>query len=251
MFTEIKYDLCIVIGGDGSLLYANALFKEGEIPPILCFAAGSLGFLCEHHIESTKSRLGEIHEHFKKGVHLETIDRSRALTTVYRKSCLLTADLKCSSLNDCLIERAGTGMVRFDIYVDGTLAIKDIGCDGLIFCTSTGSTAYNLSVNGPICQNEVDCLILNTIAPFSINFRPIVFDKHTKIMVKLNDGNRGEARLVFDGQRTFPFNKGDVAEITVDNKFLHLIPSTQASKEGSGSLFVQKLSRLFNWAKKE
>ena len=249
-YQKIKFDLAIVIGGDGSLLYANNLFGQEEIPPVLCFAAGSLGFLCEHKIENTQARLAEVHEHFFKGVPLDRISRSRALTTIYRKECCLKVADRMSSLNDCLIERAGTSMVRFDIYVDDNLAISDLGCDGLIFCTSTGSTAYNLSVNGPICQNEVDCLILNTIAPFSINFRPIVFDKLTKIRVKLNDGNRGEARLVSDGQKVVPFEKGDIAEISVDDKFLHLVPSPLAAKEGAGSLFVQKLSRLFNWAKK-
>ena len=66
-------------------------------------------------------------------------------------------------------------MVRFDVEVDGNFATS-LGADGLLLCSSTGSTAYNISINGPIIENDIECIILNSIAPFSISTRPVVFD---------------------------------------------------------------------------
>lgn len=71
-YDTVQYDLGVVIGGDGTLLYANMIMNKIKMPPILCFDAGTLGFLCEHQIDSTKARIEEIHQDFLYNIEFTT-----------------------------------------------------------------------------------------------------------------------------------------------------------------------------------
>lgn len=65
---------------------------------------------------------------------------------------------KHAALNEIVVERSDTRMVKFDVFVDDLFATSIAG-DGLLISSSTGSTAYNMSINGPIIGHDVDCLI--------------------------------------------------------------------------------------------
>lgn len=242
----MKYDLGIIIGGDGTLLYTNFIMNGLEMPPILCFDAGTLGFLCEHQISSTNERIHQIHEHFCSGIPFRLEKRTRVNGAVYKKEDGGKVSYAKAALNDIVIERSSTTMVRFEVEIDGVHATS-LGADGLLLSSSTGSTAYNISINGPIIQNDVECLILNSIAPFSISTRPVVFGGETVLRIKLAQGNRGAARIVFDGQCNFPIENGDEVVVVLDRQRLNLIPSPNAEESGSGALFVKKLRELFGW----
>lgn len=236
----------MVIGGDGTLLYTNFIMNGLQMPPILCFDAGTLGFLCEHQIDSTHARIHQIHEHFCSGIPFMQKKCTRVSGRVYKKADGGKMSYERASLNDIVIERSSTTMVRFEVEVDGIHATS-LGADGLLLSSSTGSTAYNISINGPIIQNDIECLILNSIAPFSISTRPVVFGHESVLKIKLAPNNRGAARIVFDGQVNYPIENGDEIVVVLDKQRLSLIPSPDAGNAGSGALFVKKLRELFGW----
>lgn len=73
--------------------------------------------------------------------------------------------------------------------------------DGLIICTSTGSTAYNLSVGGPIVQPTLDVCVISPIAAHSLSMRPLVFDATESVEVIPRSRAR-HIRIALDGRST-------------------------------------------------
>ena len=89
-------------------------------------------------------------------------------------------------LNEVVIERRTAFTFAIDLYINKVFAAT-IKADGCIFSSSTGSTAYNMSVpNGFAMHPEVECLIINPLAPLSLSLRPLIVNKKSEIMVQVN-----------------------------------------------------------------
>ena len=118
---------------------------------------------------------------------------------------------KFVAMNDAVIT-AGPPfrMIELDLAIDpqvsGRSALTYAG-DGMIVSTAAGSTAYNLSVGGPIVAPAVDAFVISAIAPQSIAFRPIVFGAESDVWVTMLRANEGTT-LVIDGQRSLPLEGG-------------------------------------------
>ena len=84
------------------------------------------------------------------------------------------------SLNEISISKNIFGVVRFDAIINGKL-INSYTADGILVCTPTGSTAYNLSVGGPLMIPQTRSLIISPIATHALNVRPIVIPDDWKI----------------------------------------------------------------------
>jgi NAD+ kinase len=82
----------------------------------------------------------------------------------------------------------------------------------LIISTPTGSTAYNLSAGGPIISGKMEALVVTSICPHSLSFRPIVINADSKIEITPVSLNEGSAVLV-DGQASCPLALGDTVRI--------------------------------------
>ena len=106
------------------------------------------------------------------------------------------------AVNEVLIHRGPhPHLAIIDIFINGHFFTEAVA-DGIILSTPTGSTAYSLSAGGPIVHPLSDCLLLTPICPRSLSFRPLVFPKHTKVVLKLSSKNRGrELELSIDGKR--------------------------------------------------
>ncbi|MEM9883413.1 MAG: NAD(+) kinase, partial [Planctomycetota bacterium] len=96
------------------------------------------------------------------------------------------------------------------------------GGDGIIVATASGSTAYNLSVGGPIVSPAVDAMVISAIAPQSIAFRPIVFGADDEVWVTMNRANAGTT-LVIDGQESTGVVEGQQIRIRQHPERLVLI----------------------------
>ncbi len=125
-----------------------------------------------------------------------------------------------------------------ELLMDGDSLGRFLG-DGIIVSTPTGSTAYNLSAGGPICQSTVDCLLVAPICPHSLGMRPLIVAGDTKIELVLHETGEG-AVLTADGQKTHVLAGGDRLAFQEANREVNLIKFPQ-------STFYRVLRHKLNW----
>ena len=99
-------------------------------------------------------------------------------------------------LNEVLIDRGGSAsMVQLELLIDG-YHVTTVQADGLIIATPSGSTAYSMSVGGPMVAPSVPCGIITPIAPHSLSFRPIIVPESSDVEVHVPEAQRTHARCV-------------------------------------------------------
>jgi NAD kinase len=239
-------DLCIVIGGDGTTLWANHLFGLNKRPPFLTFNLGTLGYMVIYTCEKYADVIDELYSD-KKNVTYEK--RALLHCNLYEKSSTGENKIKIwetTALNDIVIERAaGAHMLSLLVYINDE-PLTEIKCDGLIFATSTGSTAYSLSAGGSIVHYDVDCIILNAICPHSLSFRPINFPRDIKISIaaRLDSGNK--AVITHDGINRVHLETTQSMEVSLSDKFINFIVLNKFT-ENRVNLWKQKLVEQLGW----
>ncbi|GLC37249.1 hypothetical protein PLESTB_001143800 [Pleodorina starrii] len=197
-------DFCISLGGDGTVLYLTSLFEEDEpLPPMLCFAMGTLGFLTPFDACKFESTLERV---------LDTDSQPIYCTLRTRKRCEVVYDGRLEAvhhvLNECVLDRgAFPGAVLLEIFVDGSY-VTNVEADGLIISTPSGSTAYSMSAGGPMVAPSVPCTVFTPIAPLSLSFRPVVIPESSSICVHLPTCARSHARASFDGKKPMRVRRG-------------------------------------------
>lgn len=180
-------DACCVIGGDGTLLGAAGEAVRAGVP-IIGVNRGSLGFLTTFSADEARSMFADLlHGAFR-------LDRRTML------GCAIGSGPHDLALNDVLIKEAvNSRLVRLEVEADREL-VSDYLCDGLIFSTPTGSTAYNLSAGGPIIHPAARVIAMTPICPHTLSNRAIIFRDTVQLRVKSRSPG---ARLLVavDGQR--------------------------------------------------
>ena len=170
-------DALLSLGGDGTFLSAARLVGDSGVP-VLGVNFGRLGFLSEYKPEEVVAPL------------------LAGAFTVESRSLLRTEvkdGLTDISLNEMTVHRKGAAMLGVDVTIDGE-SLPTCWADGFLVATSSGSTAYSLSVGGPICLPETRVLILAPIAPLNLNIRPIVVPETS--VVDLSFRSRDEEIMV-------------------------------------------------------
>jgi len=182
-------DFALSVGGDGTFLTTAAMVGEYNIP-ILGVNFGHLGFLSEVKTEDVDAIL----EDLVKGQY--TVEqRSLLRITSSEGGNLASSD----ALNEIAVMKYGlSSAISIDCSVNGEHLTR-YTADGLIMSTPTGSTAYNLSVGGPIMVPQARGIILTPIAIHSLTVRPLVIPDDWKI--DLNIKSRTGSYLVsIDGR---------------------------------------------------
>jgi NAD+ kinase len=179
-------DVIIGIGGDGTMLHiARLVCDSGK--PILGVNSGRLGFLATLQ----PSGITEALQNIVTGNY--TLEQRSLLTS------LDSAGKTYHALNEFLFsKRENPAMITIEAWYDGEY-INRYWADGLIIATPTGSTAYNLSSNGPIVSPYADVMILTPICPHTLTIRPLVLpaDRELKIRVV---SQPHEVLFSYDGQ---------------------------------------------------
>jgi len=194
-------DACCVIGGDGTLL-GVAREAVAEQVPIIGVNRGSLGFL-------TTFSADEARAHF-------TGILGGAYQVAYRSmlDCSTGPGSHDLALNDVLIkDEVNSRLVRLEVVADDEL-VTDYTCDGLIFSTPTGSTAYNLSAGGPIIHPAAEVIAMTPICPHTLSNRSIIFRSNVKLRV-YNLGEHSKILVAMDGQRNLVVCAGSPVEISI------------------------------------
>lgn len=170
----------ISLGGDGTFLESVAFVQNAGIP-IMGINFGRLGFLANISILEMKDAIDLlISEKYK-------IEK-RSMIEISSES-ILFAEFPYA-LNDFTIQKSGTAMLKVNAYIDDEY-LSTYWADGLIVSTPTGSTAYSLSVGGPIVSPKVSALILSAIAPHHLTVRPLVIPNTCTLKLEASgrDGN--------------------------------------------------------------
>jgi NAD+ kinase len=196
-------DFAVVFGGDGSIISAARVLARSGVP-VVGVNLGKLGFLAEFSADELKQYLEDI-----LGGKTQIEKRMMLDCTVLNGS---GERFREQAVNDVFIT-AGPPfrMIELRITVDGQ-RLADCVSDGLIISTPTGSTAYNMSAGGPILSGKMEAMVVTSICPHSLSFRPIVIEAGSKIEVDAVHLNSGSAVLV-DGQVSSPLQMDDVVRI--------------------------------------
>ncbi len=218
--TAAQPDRIVVLGGDGTLIGAARSLGANQVP-LIGVNVGKLGFLAEFSLE-------ELKQHFDRAMSDDSLVSHR---TVLEISILRDGVVKERSLaiNDCVIQ-AGPPfrIINLGISIHGE-HLTDVGGDGLIVCTPSGSTAHNLSAGGPIMQPDVDAIILTPMNPHSLTHKPLVVDRESVIEIVASTVNEGTTAII-DGQVSYALRPGDrVAVRRFSSDFL-LVRNPQHAK---------------------
>src|SRR5437764_1252401 len=116
------------------------------------------------------------------------------------------------ALNDVVVTHGAVArIVEFGVAVDG-LPFAAYRADGMIVATPTGSTAYSLSVGGPIVEPTVQVLLLSPISPHTLSNRPMVLRPDAVVRITIARGKQ-DALVTIDGQERTALSGGDVVEV--------------------------------------
>jgi NAD+ kinase len=173
LFKDI--DVLVSVGGDGTILDATTLVRDSGVP-ILGINLGRLGFLAnvaKSEIDETISRLvdGKYIINPRSVIQLET-----------RKNLFGSLNF---ALNEVSIARnETTSMITIHTFINDRY-LNTYWSDGLIICTPTGSTGYNLSCGGPIVMPGSENFVITPIAPHTLTVRPFVISDKYKIRLRV------------------------------------------------------------------
>jgi len=185
-----QVDLLLALGGDGTMLTAVRTVAGLGIP-VLGINLGALGFLTVVPPQECRDALDRI----KDGNY--TVEERLMLEV--SETDTLQKGVSWAALNDVVIIKGGMSrMVKLTVTHNGEYVSSFAG-DGLIVATPTGSTAYSLSVGGPILMPSMQGFVLTPISPHTLAQRPMVFDASARLEITL-DAVAEDTILTVDGQ---------------------------------------------------
>ncbi|MGI9132538.1 MAG: NAD kinase [Rhodoferax sp.] len=206
-------DLCLVVGGDGTMLGIGRQLAPYGVP-LIGINQGRLGFITDIPFDNYQTTLlpmmaGKYEEDHRSLMHARVLRDGR---------CVFSA----LAMNDVVVNRGATsGMVELRMEVDGHF-VANQRADGMIIATPTGSTAYSLSAGGPLLHPSIPGWVLVPIAPHTLSNRPIVLANATEIAIEIVAGRDASAN--FDMQSLASLMHGDRIVVTRSEyqvRFLH------------------------------
>lgn len=217
-------DLIMVLGGDGTILHQAKLAHHYQIP-IVGINLGCRGFLADIETiseESIQAILnGEVSEEHKPVLRCQ-IDGQKHF-----------------AINEVMIAKSKpTRMISYEVIVDKQRLYHQTA-DGVIVCTTTGSSAYALSAGGPILHPKSQTLGLIPVASNRITSLPMVLHQDAKIEIIVHEWKDSEAMVAVDAQEV-KTARSHTLGIEVDEKPLRLLHT-------KGYDYYQTLKRKVNW----
>lgn len=195
-------DLAIVVGGDGTMLNAARQLARYRVP-LVGVNQGRLGFMTDIARKDMLTCMDDL-------LDGKFVEEQRMLldAEVVRGKRSVFANL---ALNDVVVDKGAIGrMIEFELFIDGEF-IYHLRADGLIVATSTGSTAYALSANGPILHPQVSAIALVPLCPHALTNRPILVGDRNEIEIRIVYAT--DSRAHFDGQVTVDLRNDDCVRI--------------------------------------
>jgi len=181
-------DMLVSIGGDGTLLECVSLVRDSQVP-IWGVNTGRLGFLTYTSLDDVEEALAGI--------------LSGSYTIESRSMIEVKADgvepFFPSALNEVTLQKQDSSMITVHAYIDGEF-LGTYWADGVIVATPTGSTAYSLSIGGPIVAPNSNVFVISPIAPHNLNMRPLVLPDTSELRLEV-ESREGNAIWSLDNYR--------------------------------------------------
>jgi NAD+ kinase len=207
-------DVAVVLGGDGTMLRAASLVADHGTP-VLGVNLGRLGFLTPFDPADARGAIvAALAGRLPRG------ERARLMVTFASSA----GTVQRPALNDAVIHQGGAArLIEIEARLDGKL-VETYRADGLIVCTPSGSTAYNLAAGGPILVPGQAAMALTPICAHGLSHRPLVVPQTSDVTVTLGGDSR-TAALTLDGQWTRAMAPGDRVGITATARPLRMFLS--------------------------
>ncbi len=174
-------EVVVALGGDGFLLQTlHGLMADGRATPVFGMNLGTVGFLMnQFHAADLPARIAAARAFTLHPLTMEawTVGGERVVSP---------------AINEVSLLRETRQAAKLEIRIDGRARLDELACDGILVATPAGSTAYNLSANGPILPLSSDLLALTPISPFRPRrWRGALLPETSKIeLVVLDPGKR-------------------------------------------------------------
>lgn len=222
-----QVDLLLVFGGDGTILRV-AREVSGSLTPLLGVNIGSLGFLTAVPSDQLPHALDQVWKQ-QYSFELRTLIRATGACKDEK--------VDRSALNDIVISRGiSSRLIELDVHVDGDLLTR-YRCDGLIFSSATGSTAYSLAAGGAVVFPTAPVICLTPICPHTLSNRALILPLSANIDVEVVSP---DTILSADGQLVNQLCPGEKIRIRRSRwsvRLMHL----------RGSSFCETLRRKLHW----
>lgn len=213
----------LVIGGDGTILAAARMLVGSNIP-LLGINLGTLGFLADVNLADLSKTLDLLLQD-----QYQVENRIMLTAEVYKQGKKAATYI---ALNDFNINRFGASrVIGLKVGINGSV-IDRYRADGVIVCTPTGSTGYNLSAGGPIINPTCKNFVITPICPHSLTARSIVLAKEDIVTVEveqIRSNIKEEAIISFDGREGLSLFPGDQVKIYKSQEVTPFIKATEIS----------------------
>ena len=225
-----KADLIITFGGDGTLIRAADIAAEHGTP-ILGVYFGRFGFVTQCQPSEVGACLSDFFDgnaHFEERMMLqaELLRGGQPVATLH-------------ALNEVSLQRsADARMLAFAVEVDNHF-LTSYPADGLILCTPTGSTAYNLSAGGPVIDPRMQAITLTALAPHTLSARPLVLMATSTVVLRVQ--TEGDAIVSADSHTRLHLLSGDAVRISKSPRVTRLM---NVDKDD----FLTKLGERLLWS---
>lgn len=208
-------ELCVVLGGDGTLMRAARKAAPFGIP-ILGINLGRVGYLAE--LEPGEL---DLLDGFFKGEY--TIEERMMLSVEIPSEGIRTIALNDAVISHGMLSR----MAEIELYRGGSMT-GSFRADGLIFATPTGSTAYSLSAGGPVIDPELECICVTPICSHSLRARPLIFSPTTVLGARsgetpYQDEAGVKLYLTVDGSENYSLSRGTEVRVTRSETVTRLV----------------------------
>lgn len=180
---DVSNKFIFSVGGDGTFLHSVVNIRNFDIP-VVGVNSGRLGFLADISQEQVYSALTDIFNN-----RYTVIERAMLKVELSGKE---TIDFSLALNELAVLKTDSSSMMNITAWCDGQL-LNNYWADGLIVATPTGSTAYSLSVGGPILTPDSRNFVITPLAPHNLTIRPIVVPDNYEIKLKVE--GRGNTYL--------------------------------------------------------
>jgi len=213
-------DFIISLGGDGTLLGVGR--KAAQFgKPILGINLGTLGFLTAEEKNKAEYAIDKV-----LAGEYKVENRLMLQTNIQAKNHRETGIL---ALNDVCITRGLLyKILEFNIFVNDEY-VDTFRADGVIICTPTGSTAYNLSAGGPVLKADAQIIAITPIAAHTLHSRSIVVSAEDRIKVCVNPREDSMFTVSADGQNSHSLQGQNAVEIYKANVSVKVIKTNSQS----------------------
>ncbi|KRA25810.1 NAD kinase [Microbacterium sp. Root61] len=193
-------ELAIVLGGDGTILRAAELVRDGTAP-VLGINMGHVGFLAE--IERD-----DMDDAVRRVIDRDYTVEERLALQVRVKDSADSVIYETWALNEATVEKASRErMLEVVMEIDGR-PLSTFGCDGVVVSTPTGSTAYNFSAGGPVIWPTVEAIAVVPLSAHALFAEPLVVGPEASIAIEVLERTNGTGILWCDGRRSHDLPPG-------------------------------------------